>query len=238
MAQSYNVSNNCRESQNLSKQTLTLLRGVAMPAIACARAPMFLPGATTRPRIPQDLTPPRGRSLKSGGPIPEPCYRSSHLRTCPEARRSIHGHAASRLSSTAKRWPYSITSSACGGQDVSRRQLARGLFGFQESRRMLWRQQLVRHFKRFCPELRAESTGSRKVSCRAIEARPSSTGSPPTEKMIGTVGVAVLAASVEGGPGATMTAAPCWTSSPANAGSRSSWLPAQRYSIVMFRPST
>src|SRR5262249_17266732 len=68
---------------------------------------------------------------------------------------------------------------------------------------------------------------------------PAATGSVPVAKTIGMVEVAALAASAGSPPPLVNMTETCFlTSSDAIASSRSSWLSAQRYSIVTFWPST
>src|SRR6516162_7382028 len=68
---------------------------------------------------------------------------------------------------------------------------------------------------------------------------PAATGSVPLTKTIGMVEVAALAASAGAAPPLVKMTESCFlTSSDAIASSRSSWLSAQRYSIVRFWPST
>src|SRR5262249_19490792 len=67
---------------------------------------------------------------------------------------------------------------------------------------------------------------------------PSATGSAAVEKTIGIVVVDAFAATTDEVPAAAITATGTRTSSAANAGNRSMWSSAQRYSIVTFRPST
>ena len=71
-----------------------------------------------------------------------------------------------------------------------------------------------------------------------LATRPSLTGSLPVAKTMGIVVVAALAARAEGVSIAAMTATRRRTSSAANAGSRSVWFSAQRYSIATLSPST
>src|SRR5262249_12089138 len=66
---------------------------------------------------------------------------------------------------------------------------------------------------------------------------PSCAGSAAAVNTIGMLVVAALAARVDTSPDVTITATRSWTRSAANAGSRSAWFPAQRYSIAKFRPS-
>src|SRR5215472_3444449 len=67
---------------------------------------------------------------------------------------------------------------------------------------------------------------------------PSPTGSEPVRNTIGIVEVVFFAANVEGAAIAAITSTLRPTRSAANAGSRSYWPSAQRYSIATFRPST
>jgi hypothetical protein len=72
-----------------------------------------------------------------------------------------------------------------------------------------------------------------------LTTRPAATGSPGQVNTIGMVAVAALAASVAGWlETATTTATRRRTRSAVNSGNRSFCPPAQRYSIVTFRPST
>src|SRR6185312_2427405 len=69
--------------------------------------------------------------------------------------------------------------------------------------------------------------------------KPRPTGSSAAENTIGTVVVAFLAASTEGGPpAARITATFIPTSSAASADRRSYWPSAQRYSMATFWPTT
>ena len=67
---------------------------------------------------------------------------------------------------------------------------------------------------------------------------PCSTGSLPVTNTIGIVEVAALAGSPVGVPVAAITLTCRRTRSAANAGRRSYWPSADRYSIFTFRPST
>src|SRR5215831_10521569 len=71
-----------------------------------------------------------------------------------------------------------------------------------------------------------------------LATRPISTGSPPVRKTVGIVEVAAFAADAAAFETAYRTVTLRLTSSVANAGRRSGWSPAQRYSIATFWPST
>src|SRR5262249_18203048 len=72
-----------------------------------------------------------------------------------------------------------------------------------------------------------------------LRTRPSCTGSVAVVKTMGIVVLAALAASAAGVlPGVAITATCRRTRSDANAGNRSFWFSAQRYSIATFSPST
>src|SRR5262249_53340300 len=71
-----------------------------------------------------------------------------------------------------------------------------------------------------------------------LATRPISTGSPPGRKTVGIVEVAAFAAYAAAFETAYRTVTLRLTSSVANAGRRSGWSPAQRYSISTFWPST
>src|SRR5262249_46813257 len=71
-----------------------------------------------------------------------------------------------------------------------------------------------------------------------LATRPISTGSPPVRKTVGIVEVAAFAAYAAAFETAYRMVTLRLTSSVANAGRRSGWSPAQRYSISMFWPST
>jgi len=69
--------------------------------------------------------------------------------------------------------------------------------------------------------------------------KPSPTTSPPPKKTIGIVEVALFAANIPAEPPpAAITSTWRLTRSAANAGSRSPWPSAHRYSIATFRPSS
>ena len=72
-----------------------------------------------------------------------------------------------------------------------------------------------------------------------LATKPNSTGSPTLVKTIGIVEVARFAATAGAVPATATITSTFWvTRSAANAGSRSGWPSAQRYSIATFFPST
>jgi hypothetical protein len=125
---------------------------------------------------------------------------------------------------------------------VSRRQLVKDRIGriHKEAKCAGCRNQLVQQREPFCSQLSVELVETGEIATWSIETCNKTElhrVSADTEHN-GTVVVAAFAASVEGRPGVTITATGIRISSATNAGSRSGWLPPQRYSTARFRPST